>query len=66
MTSQDREYFMLRAQQEDEAARCSASRIVRHRHEELSWLYQMRVQFSDREDLSAENMAMPMPGPPVS
>jgi hypothetical protein len=50
MTSQDRDYFMLRAKQEQEAARCSPSRTVRGRHEELAWLYQMRVQFSDRAD----------------
>ena len=50
MTSQDREYFMLRAKQEQEAARCSPSRTVRGRHEELAWLYQMRLQFSDRAD----------------
>ena len=50
MTSQDRDYFMLRAKQEQEAARCATSRTVRGRHEELAWLYQMRVQFFDRAE----------------
>jgi hypothetical protein len=51
MTAQDRDYFMLRARQEDEAAQSSTSRTVRSRHEELGWLYRMRVQFDGREDL---------------
>ena len=51
MTAQDRDYFMLRARQEDEAAQLSTSRTVRCRHEELGWLYRMRIQFDGREDL---------------
>jgi hypothetical protein len=51
MTAQDRDYFMLRARQEDEAALMSTSRTVRCRHEELGWLYRMRVEFDGREDL---------------
>mgnify|MGYP003580078063 CR=1 FL=1 len=51
MTSQDRDYFMLRARQEDEAAQLSTSRTVRCRHEELGWAYRMRLQFAGREDL---------------
>ena len=50
MTSEDRNYFMLRAEQERNAARCSIDRNVRGRHEELAWLYEMRLQFSDRAD----------------
>ncbi len=50
MTPEDRSYFMLRAEQERTAARNSLSRIVRGRHEELAWLYEMRLQFSDRAD----------------
>ena len=50
MTSDDRNYFMLRAQQERQAARDCANRIVRGRHEELAWLYEMRLQFSGRAD----------------
>ena len=50
MTSDDRNYFMLRAEQERSAARCATNRNVRGRHEELAWLYEMRLQFSDRAD----------------
>jgi len=50
MTPEDRSYFMLRAEQERHAARSCANRIVRGRHEELAWLYEMRLQFSDRAD----------------
>jgi len=50
MTSDDRNYFMLRAEQERQAARCCTNRNVRGRHEELAWLYEMRLQFSDRAD----------------
>jgi len=50
MTPEDRNYFMLRAEQERQAARSCTSRIVRGRHEELAWLYEMRLQFSDRAD----------------
>ena len=50
MTPEDRSYFMLRAEQERSAAQKSPSRIVRGRHEELAWLYEMRLQFSDRAD----------------
>jgi len=50
MTSEDRNYFMLRAEQERQAARCATNRNVRGRHEELAWLYEMRLQFTDRAD----------------
>ena len=50
MTSKDRNYFMLRAEQERQAARCATNRNVRGRHEELAWLYEMRLQFTDRAD----------------
>ena len=50
MTHEDRTYFMLRAKQERTAARCSTKRVVRMRHEELAWLYEMRLQFADRAD----------------
>ncbi len=54
MTTQERDYFLLRAKQEDEAARLSTNSQVRCRHEELGWLYRMRLQYSDREDLVVE------------
>ena len=54
MTTNERDYFILRAKQEDEAARLSTNSQVRGRHEELGWLYRMRLQYSDREDLVVE------------
>jgi hypothetical protein len=47
MKPQDRNYFMLRAEQELDAAARSTGQ-VRGRHEELAWLYQMRVIYIDR------------------
>jgi hypothetical protein len=47
MKPQDREYFMMRAEQELDAAAHSRGQ-VRGRHEELAWLYQMRVIYIDR------------------
>jgi hypothetical protein len=43
----DRDYFMLRARQERLAARDTLG-VVRGRHEELAWLYEMRVIYIDR------------------
>ena len=71
MGPKDRAYFMLRAEQEIDAAAHATSRTVRGRHEELAWLYQMRVNYIDRGLVSdvAEALdeaprvqhAMPMP-----
>jgi hypothetical protein len=47
MGPKDRNYFMLRAAQEVDAAAHSTG-AVRGRHEELAWLYQMRVIYIDR------------------
>ena len=47
MGPKDRDYFMLRAEQELDAAAHSRG-SVRGRHEELAWLYQMRVIYIDR------------------
>ncbi|MFL6754056.1 MAG: hypothetical protein ACJ8FI_04180 [Sphingomicrobium sp.] len=47
MGPKDREYFMLRAEQELNAASRSRGQ-VRGRHEELAWLYQMRIIYIDR------------------
>ena len=47
MGPKDRDYFMLRAAQERNAAAQSLG-AVRGRHEELAWLYQMRVNYIDR------------------
>lgn len=43
----DRDYFMLRAREERRAAAHSLG-AVRGRHEELAWLYEMRVMYIDR------------------
>ncbi|HEY7007117.1 MAG TPA: hypothetical protein VH392_11635 [Sphingomicrobium sp.] len=47
MGPKDRDYFMLRAEQELDAASRSTG-AVRGRHEELAWIYQMRVNYIDR------------------
>jgi hypothetical protein len=47
MGPKDREYFMLRAEQEMDAASHSTG-AVRGRHQELAWLYQMRIIYIDR------------------
>jgi len=47
MGPKDRNYFMLRAEQELDAASHSTG-AVRGRHEELAWLYQMRVIYIAR------------------
>ena len=47
MGPKDRDYFMLRAEQELDAASHSRG-AVRGRHEELAWLYQMRIIYIDR------------------
>lgn len=47
MKTGDRDYFMLRARQERLAARDTLG-SVRGRHEELAWLYEMRVIYFDR------------------
>jgi hypothetical protein len=62
MKPQDRDYFMMRAGQELDAASQSTGQ-VRGRHEELAWLYQMRVIYIDRglfEDV-AESEPAPEP-----
>lgn len=67
MKPQDRDYFMLRAEQELDAASHSTGQ-VRGRHEELAWLYQMRVIYIDRglvaeaaECTEPEEPHIPMP-----
>jgi hypothetical protein len=47
MSPNDRDYFVARAQQELAAA-AGCKGTVRDRHEELAWLYQMRVIYFDR------------------
>ena len=63
MGPKDRNYFMLRAEQELDAAARATSRTVRGRHEELAWLYQMRVDYIDRGLVSdvAEALSEPVP-----
>ena len=49
MRPDDREYFLLRAHQEHEAAARSTG-PARGRHEELASSYRMRVMYLDRPD----------------
>lgn len=62
MGPEDRDYFMLRAGQERNAAARSVG-VVRARHEELAWLYQMRVIYIDRGLTGDEKEAPDEPGP---
>jgi hypothetical protein len=43
MTAEDRNYYLKRAADEDEAARAAFSLAARWRHEELASLYRTRV-----------------------
>ncbi len=47
MNPGDRDYFMLRCRQERAAVGNSLG-AARGRHEELAWLYEMRVIYIDR------------------
>lgn len=48
MHADDRDYYLRRASEEDEAARLATSLAARWRHEELASLYRMRVLTFDR------------------
>jgi len=65
MGPKDRAYFMLRAEQEIDAAAHATSRTVRGRHEELAWLYQMRVNYIDRGLVSEVAEALGEPVEPA-
>lgn len=56
----DRDYYLTRANQEDEAARSAASLAARWRHEELAGLYRLRAARLDRE-LQGETSAEVVP-----
>ncbi len=61
----DRDYFMLRAREERRAAAHSRG-AVRGRHEELAWLYEMRVMYIDRGLVGDDaETAAPQPVEPV-
>ena len=63
MGPKDRDYFMLRAEQELDAASHSSGE-VRERHQELAWLYQMRIIYIDR-GIFAEGAGERTDAPPV-
>ena len=44
MTTGDRDYYLKRASQEDDAARNAATLSARWRHEELASLHRLRAQ----------------------
>ena len=54
MTADDRDYFLRRASEEDEAARASDSLAARWRHEELASLYRARVLTFERTIIENE------------
>jgi hypothetical protein len=43
MTADDREYYLKRVEQEEQAARDAVSIAARWRHEELAGLYRIRI-----------------------
>jgi hypothetical protein len=54
MNAQDRDYYLKRAGEEDEAARASVSLSARWRHEELASLYRLRLMAFDRTAVREE------------
>jgi hypothetical protein len=68
MNADDRNYYMRRASQEDEAALAATSPAARWRHEELASLYRMRVLAFDRSIVEeVDDVAEPfilVPGSP--
>jgi hypothetical protein len=50
MKAEDRDYYLKRASQEDDAALSAASLTARWRHEELASLYRLRAQQLARTD----------------
>jgi hypothetical protein len=69
MKAEDRDYYLKRASQEDEAACNAASLSARWRHEELASLYRLRAQQIARtEDEVAPDAIVPafilVPVPP--
>ena len=57
MNAADREYYLKRASDEDQAARDAISLAARWRHEELASLYRMRVLAFDNSVASDEDLA---------
>jgi hypothetical protein len=58
MKTEDRDYFIVRARQEREAASRSRGQ-VHDRHEEMAALYEMRILYIDR-GMAGDN---PVPAP---
>lgn len=54
MTAEDRDYYLKRANAEDEAARASVSLAARWRHEELASLYRTRILVLNRGVIEEE------------
>jgi len=68
MHSDDRDYYLKRASQEDEAARVAATLAARWRHEELAGLYRMRASLlksaNAEADVSVESPFILRSAPP--
>jgi hypothetical protein len=69
MSGDDRDYFLNRASQEDEAALNAASLSARWRHEELASLYRLKAQqLAPTDDEAAPDTIVPAfilaPAPP--
>jgi len=54
MHSDDRDYYLRRASEEDAAARAAASLSARWRHEELAGLYRMRASLLGSTNAAAD------------
>jgi hypothetical protein len=61
MHADDRDYYLRRATEEDEAARVATSLVARWRHEELASLYRMRVLTFDRTVIEDETAGCTQP-----
>lgn len=61
MNADDREYFLRRASEEEEAARASVSLTARWRHEELASLYRMRVLAFDQSAIENDSPGVAEP-----
>lgn len=64
MRADDREYFLLRAHQEHEAAARSTG-PARGRHEELASSYRMRVMYLDRPDAKPTRLTVETTEPAI-
>jgi hypothetical protein len=61
MNADDRDYYLKRISQEDQAARDATSLAARWRHEELACLYRVRLLAFDRSVREGEDPGIVQP-----